>query len=139
MFLGAEDERDVAGRGRHAFGRFGKPVNGLALFAAVEGAGAVDEFTIGDGFAKGGEFAGGGEEGARVHSAAGFFDRVAVGLHQAETGESEVRKRARGSADVERIAGSDEYYVEVHGRAGPDTVSRQRADTLVSAMGRRAG
>lgn len=98
-------------------------------FAATHRSGSNDEATVGDGLFKRGALLRGCQEIGRSHSRPCFVKGQVVGADDAQMGESEVAHRARRSADIVRIAGSDQDDNDAaeFGRGEQDAILSERS------------
>jgi hypothetical protein len=112
--FGAEEEGDTACS--KAFAEEGRGLleafHGVLRFAAAEGGGADDEGAVSEGFGKGFEFFGAGKNRGGAYGGTGFAKGKFVGVDDAKMEEAEIAHGAGCSADVERVARSDEDDAE---------------------------
>jgi hypothetical protein len=90
-------------------------------FAMPDAGGPDYEAAIGDGTGYGVERFRALQEGGGADGGAGFPESDVVGTHDPEAGKPEVRHRAGGSADIERVARGNQDYAEVVFPVGSDT------------------
>ena len=85
----------------------------MLQFAVPDGGGADYKTAIADGLFDLREFLGFGQKRGCAHGGHGFTKRALEGCDDAQIECAEIAHGARGSADVERVAGADQDDAEI--------------------------